>query len=93
MSGEQFTSNIQAFSLKIADAGYTPMLYANLQWELLILNMSRLENLPIWYSSYETTPSSTYRFDYWQYSNTGTVDGIDGDVDMNIALTPANSVS
>ena len=55
--------------------------------------MSSLENLPIWYSSYEATPSSTYRFDYWQYSNMGKVDGIDGDVDMNIALTPVNSVS
>ena len=93
VSGEQFTSNIQAFSLEIANAGYTPMLYVNLQWELFVLNMSSLENLPIWYSSYEATPSSTYRFDYWQYSNMGKVDGIDGDVDMNIALTPVNSVS
>lgn len=87
VTGDQFTSNIQAFSLKIADAGYTPLLYVNLHWELFTLDMSRLENLPIWYSAYETTPSTSYRFDYWQYSNTGTVDGIEGDVDMNIALT------
>ena len=93
VSGDQFTTNIQVFSRTIAEAGLTPMLYVNLQWELFVLNMSKLENLPIWYSAYESRPSTNYRFDYWQYSNEGTVDGIEGNVDLNIALTPVESTS
>ena len=91
VSGDQFTQNIKAFSLSIADAGYEPMLYTNLHWESFTLDMTKLYNLPVWFSNYSETPGTPYKFKVWQYSNTGTVDGISGDVDLDIEMTPTDA--
>lgn len=37
-------------------------------------------------AEYNDTPSFTYDFDLWQYASDGSVDGIDGDVDLNLAF-------
>ncbi len=89
VSGDQHTANIKAFCLKIVELGYNPMLYTNLSWETFILNMRELYDLPIWYSEYGSSPMTSYSFDIWQYSSTGVVDGIEGDVDLNIQMIPA----
>ena len=44
--------------------------------------MERLSAYPIWYADYEPLPQTPYHFTFWQYSNTGSVEGISGDVDF-----------
>jgi GH25 family lysozyme M1 (1,4-beta-N-acetylmuramidase) len=88
VSGAQHTENVKAFSMKIVDGGYDVMLYSNLMWETFKLNMRELYDLPVWFSGYADTPQTTYDFSIWQYSNTGTVDGINGNVDLNIEMIP-----
>ena len=84
ISNDQFTNNAVAFCETIKDAGYTPGIYANCSTETDILNMSRLENAEIWYADYNSVPESPYRFTYWQYTNTGWVDGIpEAETDLN----------
>ena len=90
VSGDQFTQNIKAFSLAIVDAGYEPMLYTNLHWESFTLDMTKLYDLPVWFSNYSATPGTPYKFRVWQYSNTGTVDGVSGSVDLDIEMTPTD---
>jgi GH25 family lysozyme M1 (1,4-beta-N-acetylmuramidase) len=47
--------------------------------------MSRLDNAVIWYADYGIIPESPYRFTFWQYSNTGWVEGIpEGMTDLNV---------
>ena len=41
---------------------------------------------PVWYADYEELPQTPYRFSMWQYSSTGSVPGIEGNVDLNIQL-------
>ena len=84
VSGEQFTKNTLAFCRKIREAGYEPMVYANMVWEADLYDMKQLQDLPVWYADYEPTPQTPYDFRFWQYSEKGTVPGINGKVDLDV---------
>lgn len=88
VTGEQFTENAVAFCERIKAAGYDPMVYCNMVWEAYKLDLSRLEEYGIWYVDYESSPQTPYDFEYWQYTETGTIDGIDGIMDLNIQFIP-----
>lgn len=40
------------------------------------------------WAQYNKTPTFYYHFDMWQYSSTGKVPGIEGNVDLNIQMIP-----
>lgn len=84
ISGEQFTKNTVLFCEKIKEAGYQPMVYSNLVWEAFEFDMEELADYPIWYADYEIVPQTPYRFTFWQYSEKGQVDGIEGAVDLDL---------
>ncbi len=86
VTGEQFTKNTIAFITAISDGGYQPAIYANMKWEAFELDLSQFGDTPIWYADYEAWPQSPYDFSIWQYSNTGRVAGISGDVDLDLAF-------
>ncbi len=88
VSGSQFTKNTRVFCQMIEDAGYEPMIYSNMLWEAFEFKLARLSKYPIWYADYEPLPQTPYHFIYWQYSNEGSVDGIEGNVDLDIELLP-----
>lgn len=88
ISGEQFTKNTIAFCRRIQEAGFTSMIYSNMLWEAYELDLTQLDSYPIWYADYEPLPQTPYHFAFWQYSNTGSVDGIGTDADLNIRLIP-----
>lgn len=83
---EQFTKNTKAFCETIEKSGYDAMIYCNMTWQAFKLDLEELEEYPIWYADYEEYPQTPYHFDIWQYSNEGTVDGIQGNVDLNIQM-------
>ncbi len=84
VSGEQFTKNAVAFLNRIKESGYEPAIYANMLWEAFELDLTKLADYDIWYADYEPLPQTPYNFRYWQYSNTGNVSGIQGEVDLNL---------
>lgn len=88
ISGEQFTKNTLAFCQTIKDAGFEPMIYSNMLWEAYKLDLAQLTDYPIWYADYELMPQTPYHFTFWQYSNTGSVDGIGAATDLNIRFVP-----
>lgn len=66
------------------EAGYTPMIYGSMK-DLLRYNLPDLAHYNIWLAQYNVNaPTFNQYFSIWQYSNTGSVSGIDGNVDMNI---------
>ena len=87
VSGEQFTKNTAIFCKTIKEAGYQPMIYCNMLWEAYELDLEQLSDYPIWYADYEPLPQTPYEFEFWQYTNEGKVDGIEGSVDLNIHIT------
>ena len=86
VSGEQFTANTLVFCEKIRESGYQPMIYSNMLWEAYEFDLEQLANYPVWYADYEPQPQTPYHFDFWQYSNTGHVDGISGVTDLDIQM-------
>lgn len=86
VTGEQFTKNTLAFCERIEEAGYEAMVYSNMLWEAYQFDLKQLSEYPIWYADYEELPQTPYRFSFWQYTNTGRVDGVTGDVDLDIQL-------
>ncbi|MCI8294257.1 MAG: lysozyme [Hespellia sp.] len=84
VEGEQFTQNTVLFCEKVKEAGYQPMVYSNMIWEAFEFDMKALKDYPIWYADYGPIPQTPYDFTFWQYSEKGTVDGIEGLVDVNV---------
>lgn len=78
-----------AFCDTIRDGGYTPMVYANRKQALLKMDMSKLADVDFWFAEYKNghhEPSYPYDFQMWQYASDGIVNGIDGEVDLNICF-------
>ena len=50
-----------------------------------MLDMTKLEQYEKWYAFYDKYMYFPYEVSMWQYTEKGTVDGIEGMVDMNIA--------
>lgn len=86
VSEEQFTKNAAAFCNRVKEAGYTPMVYANMLWEAFSLDLSQLKDIPVWYADYEKVPQTPYNFMFWQYYNKGKVLGVSGSCDMDIQM-------
>ena len=74
------------FCTEIRKAGYQAGLYFNQQLGYEELHLPSLQTYTFWLAEYNDTPSFAYHFDLWQYSASGTVDGIEGDVDLNLAF-------
>lgn len=83
------------FCKKIAAAGYTPMIYGSQKILMCKLDLDALKDYKFWYAEYKdgkNTPDYEYAFDIWQYASDGRVDGIDGDVDLNICFADYSKV-
>lgn len=83
---EQFTKNTEVFCEAIKEAGYEPMIYSNMLWQAYNLDLEYLSDYPIWYADYEPAPQTPYNFFLWQYTEKGSVDGVEGVVDINLQL-------
>ncbi|MDE5818376.1 MAG: Ig-like domain-containing protein [Lachnospiraceae bacterium] len=83
ISKETRTAVCRAFCETIRNAGYTPGIYASKSWFNDKLNTSSLSSYKIWLAQYATKPTYTGRYDLWQYSDKGTINGISGKVDVN----------
>lgn len=90
LSPKELTDIVIAFCDTIKAAGYTPMIYSNITYYGGRLEYSRLEEYDKWFASYTTTLYFPYEIAMWQYTSTGTVNGISGNVDVNISFKDWN---
>lgn len=86
LTKEERTDVAIAFCDVVKKAGYTPAIYANLKHFTLSLELERIEEYYKWFAYYDSELYFPYRIDMWQYSESGSVSGIDGQVDMNITF-------
>ena len=82
------TDTIVAFCNAIQAKGYTPMVYASRDWYYNNLDYSRLSQYDIWLAHYTGSASKLsdfkYKYHMWQYTSSGSISGISGNVDVNI---------
>lgn len=74
-----------AFCKTITNAGYKAGVYANKTWLTSKMDVNSLNGYAIWLAQYASQPTYTGKYDLWQYSSTGKINGISGDVDLNIS--------
>jgi len=86
MSKRMLTDCTKAFCQTVETAGYDSMIYFNADQSHKKMYLEELTDYPFWLASYTTELDYPYKIDMWQYSSTGTVPGIEGDVDLNLYL-------
>ncbi len=86
LTPQERTNVTIAFLDTIEAAGYKSMFYHNMETALLLLELERLENYDKWFAYYGEDLYYPYAYGVWQYSEKGSVNGISGEVDMNIAF-------
>lgn len=79
---DTLTACAMAFCQEISDAGRRTMIYVSPWFGNLHLHM--LADYPQWIALYKDQMDYKYHFDMWQYTCTGSVPGVKGDVDINI---------
>ena len=84
LSKEQRTLNVIAFCERICEKGYEPIIYGNLKSLMIMMDISSLEDYDKWFAYYHYPLRFPYKIKMWQYSATRKVDGIEGDVDLNL---------
>ena len=84
LSNRQRTDIVKTFCNTIESAGYYAMLYTNLNWWNNYLNKDELRKYDLWLAQWNVSAPSV-NCGIWQYSDKGTVDGISGNVDLNIS--------
>lgn len=84
-SKEQMTKVALAFLKEVERAGYAAGFYSN-TYELThrVYDSQIVNTYPVWLAQYNYKPTYYGRYKYWQYSSSGSVPGIRGNVDMNI---------
>lgn len=79
------TTVCEAFCRTIENAGFTAGVYASRNRYNNKLDTSELEDYVIWLAEYRSAPLYQGYYRMWQYTSKGKVDGIKGNVDMNIS--------
>ena len=79
------TDMVIAFGDTIDKAGFYCSLYSNLNWLTNYLDDAKLKRFDHWLAQWASAPSYTGAFGMWQNSSKGAVNGINGDVDTDIA--------
>lgn len=85
---KEITQAVRGFCDRIREAGYEPMLYFNSHSAYARMDLRELTDIKFWFAQYNDVPTFYYHFDMWQYSDRGLVDGIDGEVDLNLYFRP-----
>ena len=75
-----------AFCQAVELAGYVPMVYFNRHQAIDFLYLEELTAYPFWLALYSDRMTYPYRVEMWQYTEEGTVPGIDGFVDIDLWL-------
>ena len=84
MNMVMLTSCAEAFCKTVEEAGYEAAVYFNQAYGYQQFNLVSLREYQFWLAEYADVPTFAYDFQMWQYTNEGTVPGINGPVDLNI---------
>ncbi len=79
----QRTAVCKAFCETVKSAGYTPGVYASKFWYYDNLDASALNSYKIWLAHYTKATDYKGKYELWQNSCTGKINGINGNVDIN----------
>ena len=86
MDARTLTDIQRHFCGQMRDQGYQPMIYFNWHQSEHLYVLHELEDYPFWLALYQDRMTYPWKVEMWQYTNTGRVPGIPGDVDINVYM-------
>ena len=66
--------------------GYQPMVYFNWHQSENLYYLSELEDYPFWLALYQDRMTYPWKVEMWQWTSSGKVPGIQGNVDINVFM-------
>ncbi len=87
LSRQQRTDLCRAFLERVKAAGYYPLLYGSSNWFDQYLYDNQLQDFDHWVADYSSrlTYRGSGRVGIWQYSGSGSIPGVEGPIDLNVA--------
>ena len=86
MDKETLTSLQLHFCKKVSDLGYQPMIYFNWHQSEHLYDLHAMEEYPFWLALYQDRMTYPWDVEMWQYTSSGKVPGIPGQVDINVYM-------
>lgn len=86
ISSSELTACARAFCETIEEAGYEAGIYFNLSTATQLYRLSELMDYDFWLAEYRDTPSYPFEINMWQYTDAGTLPGINEYVDLNLSF-------
>lgn len=81
------TAICKAFCDTIESSGGTAGIYASRNWYQTKLKDTTFDSYVKWLAEYRKEPLYKGKYDMWQYTSSGSVNGIEGRVDLNLSYT------
>lgn len=85
VSYSTITDNVLMFTETVSSYGYETMVYSYHNALTYYLDMGKLDGKLIWLAHFADKTDYKGNYSMWQYSETGRVDGINTNVDLNIS--------
>lgn len=85
VSYSTMTNNALVFCKYIKSKGYTPMIYSYANAFTKYFDTAKFSGQRIWLAQYNDKVTYKGNYHMWQYTSSGSVPGISGRVDMNVA--------
>lgn len=86
MDGATLTACTLAFCREMEHNGLMPMVYFNLHLARDYLDLEQLQSYRFWLALYSDEMTYPNKVDFWQYTKSGRIPGIETDVDINLLL-------
>ena len=87
INNEKLTDCAVAFCDTVKKSGYIPMICADERQFAKRVDMTRLTSYEWWLRDTDEKSDFPYKYSIRQYSNTGRIDGIEGDVNLDICFS------
>lgn len=83
LGATQLSSLIKRYMDILDQKGFTPGWYSYTNFINSYIDKDMLKDYPLWVADYRSALGYSGPYDIWQYTSSGTVNGINGNVDMN----------
>ena len=92
MTSDEITACAVNFCDEIIKASHEVMIYFNREIGYFEYNLADISEYDFWLAEYDDYPTFIYKFNMWQYTDSGKVNGINSPVDMNICFPDENFI-
>lgn len=86
LTNKERTAVVKSFCDTVKGYGYKPIIYATTEMLIGGLNLEELTDYDVWLADEKSPTKYPYRFSMWQYNKKGRIDGITGDIDLDLSF-------